>query len=502
MLTSNYKKLLNIIHTRHSDYWIKSGQRRALHLFQLAARRVPAYRDFLYKNNIQPDSIQEWSDYNKVPPVSKKNYLKIYPLEKLHWEGSIRKSMVWTSTSGSTGFPIFFSRDQALDTQYATILNDFLRNSSYGYKSSTLVIIGFGMGVWIGGLITYQAYQLIGKYTGIPISIITPGVNKEEILKILQKLGHHYNQIILVGYPPFLKDVIDEAIVEKIPLHRMHLRLHFAAEAITESFRNYLSEKIKINNIYRDIINIYGSADLGAMAYEGATSILAKRLALKKKELFTSIFSNISKTPTLAQFNSNYIFFEAEKGALLLTGNSTIPLIRYNIGDNGGTFSFKNLTVSMKENHIHFFQEAKKEKILSAINEMPFVYVYERSDFSTNLYGINIYPEVIREALLDKFLTHFLSGKFTMLTKLDSHQNQYLEINLELIKGQKRKKDFFLKVLSSIEQHLRERSSEYRELSTKLRKKNQLIKVLFWPFGYKPYFIQGIKQKWVMNNKS
>lgn len=79
--------ILKYIRTKKENFWIREGERRALKLFHLAARRVPAYKDFLRKNRVAPDKIKTYKDFQLVPTVSKKNYLREYPLEKLCWDG-------------------------------------------------------------------------------------------------------------------------------------------------------------------------------------------------------------------------------------------------------------------------------------------------------------------------------------------------------------------------------------------------------------------------------
>jgi len=496
---SSAQKILHLIRTKKDEFWSRERGRRPLALFHNAARRVPAYKDFLKKNKINPDKIRTFKDFKLVPPVSKKNYLRQYPLEKLCWDGHLNKPLVWTSTSGSTGEPFYFPRGERLDWEYSVLAELFLANSSYGAKGPTLVIVGFGMGVWIGGLITYKAFEIAARRGNHAVSIITPGINKKEIFHSLRNLSPHFAQTILVGYPPFVKDILDEAEeVEKINLKHLRLRILTAAEAYTEKFRDYLGRKAGIKNLLLDTLNIYGTADIGAMAYETPTSILIRRLSLSNKKLFHEIFKPIEKTPTLAQYNPFFITFESVEGDILLSGDSTIPLVRYAVGDHGGILSFNEAVQKLKEYDIDLKLEAKRAGISSYLYELPFVYVYERADFSTTLYGLQIYPETIREALLDKRLSRYLTGRFVMLTKFDAKQNQYLEINLELRKGKEVSKRFESEVCRKLVTHLRLKNSEFRELHDAI-KDRALPRLICWPAGHTKYFPLGIKQRWVIS---
>ncbi|MEK7612097.1 MAG: hypothetical protein AAB407_02025 [Patescibacteria group bacterium] len=487
--------ILQSIKSKKSAFWETEREQRALELFHAAAKRVPAYKDFLKKNSIQPAKIKTFSDFQSVPIVSKKDYLKEYPLEAVCWDGTLKKPLVFTSTSGSTGDPFYFPRGHELDWEASVAHEIFLSHHLQKNDDSTLVIVGFGMGVWIGGLITYEAFNLASNRKKHPVSILTTGINKKEIFNALKNIAPNFKQVILAGYPPFLKDILDEAENHGINLHKLNIRLLFAAESFPETFRDYVSKKAGIRNPYLDTLNVYGTADIGAMAWETPTAILMRRLAMKKKKLFNELFTPLEKTPTLTQYNPMFVTFEEQNGQVLLTGNNTIPLVRYAVGDHGGVMSYTEAEYAIKENGFDLKKEAGKAGIKD-IYELPFVYVYERNDFSTTLYGLQVYPEPIREALLEKPINQFLTGKFTMLTKFSKNHDQYLEINLELKNGKKPTTYLEKATLLRIVATLRAKNSEYRELSDYL-KKRAYPRLHFWPNEHPLYFKLGIKQKWV-----
>lgn len=487
---------LKLFGEKSSDYWSKKREENSLNLFHRAAEAVPAYKDFLKHNNVRPEKIQTWQDFQTLPSISKKNYLRKYKLEDVVWNGSLQQPLVFTATSGSTGTPVYFVRNQQLDWQYSVILESFLKEGLKDRPGPVLVIVSFGMGLWIGGVITYKAFELAAQRNNMPVSIITPGMNKKEIFNALRELSPQFGQTIISGYPPFLKDIIDEAPLQGIDIDKLNIRMTFAAEAITEQYRDYVAEKTKMKNALRDTLSIYGSADIGAMAYESNVSVLVKRLALGNKELFSDIFNNIQKTPTLAQFNPQYISFEEVNGELLLTGNSAIPLVRYAIGDNGGVFTYKELEEKMKKHGIDFDKELKKAGIDKSISELPFVYVYERIDLSTTFYGLLIFPEWIRESMLRGTARDHLTGKFTMITRYNNKEDQYIEINVELKKGKKENAQLKKELLENIVADLRKHSSEFTEISNQL-KKRAWPKIIFWPAEDPTHFAPGIKQKWV-----
>ena len=434
-----------------------------------------------------------------MPAVSKKNYLRQYDLADLAWGGTLKKNLVFTATSGSTGEPFYFPRSSKLDWQGSFVHEMFFNNGSRADKGPVLVLVCFGMGVWIGGLITYKGYEMAAARGGYPISILTPGINKKEIYNALKKLAPHFSQTILVGYPPFIKDIIDGAKNEGIDLHKLHIRLSFAAEAFTEQFRDYLVKVGKLKDPHLDTLNVYGSADIGAMGFETPISIFARRMALERKELFADVFGSIVKTPTLAQYIPGFITFEAPKGEVLLTGDNTIPLVRYAIGDNGGVLSFGEMEEKFKKHGVSLRKEASRRGNAYR-TELPFVYVYERNDLSTTLYGLQIYPEHVREALIHPSVQRVLTGKFSMATKYDAKHDQYLEVHLEQSRSEKVEKEFRDRILKMVVLNLERRNSEFKELHRFLGKR-AWPRLVFWPPEDTKYFRVGIKQQWVIKNQ-
>ena len=101
------------------EEWQRRGEQRALALFHAAAEHVPAYKDFLKKNQIRPEKIKTIEDFKKLPLLDKENYLRAYPLEKLCWYGQLSAAQMISVSSGSSGKPFFWPRGQILDTETA-----------------------------------------------------------------------------------------------------------------------------------------------------------------------------------------------------------------------------------------------------------------------------------------------------------------------------------------------------------------------------------------------
>lgn len=480
---------INLIRTKKSAFWQNKEKARRVHVTSAAAKRVPAYKKFLQQRGIK--SLKDWKN---IPATDKKTYLSKFSLSDLCWDGHLTKPLVFTSTSGSTGKPFYFPREEQLDWQASIIHESFLLSGRQARTEPTLIVVCFSMGIWIGGLITYQAFEMT-REKGYPISIATPGLNKVEIFKILKRIAPQFKHLILVGYPPFIKDIIDEAPEHRVNLKRMDTRIIFAAESFPENFREYIGKKLQMKDTLIDTMNIYGSADIGAMAFETPISILLRRIAISNQGVYRELFGKTSRLPTLAQYNPLFLSFEEVGGELYITGDSAIPLIKYRIGDHGGVFDFTEAIKRCKKHGIDLLAEAKKAGIKNLVTELPFVYVYERLDLSTTIYGLQVYPETIREILIKTPFGEYLTGKCTLITRFNRASDQYLEINLELKKGKKISGGLKKKLLSAILVNLFEKNAEFKELYTFLGKR-ALPKLIFWPYNHPLHFTQGVKQRW------
>ncbi|MDE1919089.1 MAG: phenylacetate--CoA ligase family protein [Patescibacteria group bacterium] len=478
--------------------WSRATLSTIFKRFKEACKNVPAYRHFLERLGVDPSSIRTAKSIDRIPAVSKANYLRVHPWDKLCVAGALaNEPLVLTATSGSTGQPFYIPRTNDVHDAAMVFHRLFIERSGLDKSKPTLVVVAFGMGVWIGGVLTYEAFSRISE-SGWPLSIITPGVNKKEIFEALTHIGPAYEQVILCGYPPFVKDLIDDAPEHGINWKHWNMRVICAAEAFSEHFREYLMQKTGMKDPYRSVMNIYGSAELGTMATETPLSILLRRLALKHEALYRKLFSEAHRLPTLAQFIPDFTAFEAGKGGeVYATGGAVLPLIRYDIGDQGGVFSYADAERKCKEVGIDLAAEIKRASINDTVMELPFVYLYERADLSTKLYGAIIFPEHVKIGLQNPALEKFITGRFTMTTENDAKHNEYLEINIELQHGVKDGEPIRAALVESIVKSLSASSGEY--LNNYINMRERVVpRVVFWPHEHPKYFHPGIKQKWVI----
>ncbi|HVC36018.1 MAG TPA: hypothetical protein VNE40_01040 [Candidatus Dormibacteraeota bacterium] len=459
--------------------------------------RVPAYRDFLKSKNFSPNQVKGIEDFFKIPCINKDNYLRKYPQEMLCWDGNFAGSQwVISTTSGSTGQPFYFPRENSQDWQYAITAELYLRSNFSIQNRSTLYIVAFPMGAWIGGLFTYEALKIVAEHGGYNLSIITPGIHKQEVIKAVKQLGHNFDQIIIGAYAPFLKDILDDGIREGIKWNKYNLGFVFSAEAFSEKFRDYVLKATASQDPLKTTLNHYGTVDMGTMAHETPESIMIRR-TLNEVDKLNILFPEDKRQPTFAQYNPELFYFEAEENNLFCTAYSGLPLVRYDLKDYGGLLNRAEIQTRLSEQGIDIEVLARKHNINNNLWNLPFIYIYERNDFSVSYYAFLIYPDTVRRALQNESLHPEITGKFSMQSDYDNEGRQRLHIHVETKHGIVHSQSLNAKIQKAIHETLIEESSEYRETNRMIGDDAQPI-IYLWEYEDPTHFRSGTKQNWTI----
>jgi len=494
---SKIEVILKDLRTRPEREFLDAGATKALKQFQEMARRVPAYREYLAARQFDAASVRTPAGFTSVPPVDKADYLRKYPRADLCWDGDLKsKSWIISTTSGSTGEPFYFPRGAEQDEQYALTAELYLRSNFKIHERSTLYIVAFPMGAWIGGVFTYEALRRVAENGPYALSIITPGINKQEVIKAVQNLARDFDQIIIGSYAPFLKDIIDDGIRAGVDWPSYNLGIVFSAEGFSEKFRDYVAAKTGLKNIYTDTLNHYGTVDQGTIAHETPVCILIRRLALANPELYQAIFGQPTKIPTLCQYHPEHFYFEDHDGDIYCSADSGLPLVRYDLKDRGGVITLARMEKIFAEQGLNLRDEMAAAGIADTLWNLPFVYVYERSDFSVSFFAFQVYPETVRNALAQGDFPEKLTGKFTMTVDYDTEGQQQLTIHLELKPETPESAEMEEAARAAIVERLLQENSEYRQTHQEYGERVH-PKLVFWLYEHPTYFRPGTKQKWV-----
>jgi phenylacetate-CoA ligase len=468
-----------------------TGEAAALGLFHEVARRVPAYQDFLRRHGVDAATVRTMADFRQLPLIDKANYLTQYPLHELTWDGSLEKLAMISVSSGSTGQPFFWPRGIEQDEEGAWFHEQLFRHIFEVEKRRTLLVICFSMGTWIAGsYTTASALKLIAE--GLSMNVVTPGIEKAEAIKAIKHLAPYYEQIILAGYPPLTKDIVEEGRREGINWRSFRTRFLWAGESFSEEWRTFLLQKVGSADPYHDSASVFGSADAALLGHETPATVLARRLLARRPAQLKRLLGT-TILPSLVQYYPERRFFEIVDGELVFTARAGIPLVRYNIHDLGGIVDYETFTNQLGP---AWTEGLERYSIDAERWRLPFVYLGGRKDFTVTIYGVNIYPENVKAALIDPRLRSKVTGKFTMATKNRSDMDQYFEINVELARGQGVTPVLQALVEEVVLAKLMRLNAEYHRLHVAIGPKS-LPQITLIPWGHPEYFKMGVKHRWV-----
>ena len=478
----------------HEDerFWMEQGAQKALRIFHDAAVRVPAYRDFLKHAQVDHEHIVTIEDFAGVPITTPENYIAAYPLEKRCWDGKLSATQFVATSSGTKGEPKYWPRNGQQDYEQA-LTHEFLYRTCFQIdQRTTLLLIGFPMGIYISGMATVLPSWLTAlEHPGLTVMSI--GNNKSEMVRAVKNLSVSYEQTILIGHPFFIKDVIETGSREGIVWARKNLGLLFCSEGFTEEWRQYVGKKAGMHPADLRMFNTYGSSEMLLMAYETSMSIGVKAL-LERDADFLQALTGDPIAPQLFQYNPLLRYIESVEGELVFTCASGLPLIRFNLHDRGQVFSLQHV-----ESVVHTSFKTSAGRSLRAkgtIAQLPLVALWGRSDHSLKFHGANIYPEHVKVGISDKQFLEALTGKFTLRKFLSRNMDQFLEINVELCPGIRESKQLKDQIQERIIETLYRVNLEYKDMSTHL-KKDVRPRIVLRPYQHPRYFKPGLKPRYI-----
>jgi phenylacetate-CoA ligase len=398
-----------------------------LALFHTVVNSVPAYRQFLQVQGIDPASIQTLSAFQQLPLVTKANYIKQYPIAEICRAGNLSTCDMLAVSSGSTGEPTCWPRQMSDELEIASRFEYIFRESFQADRRSTLAVICFALGTWVGGMYTAACCRWLAS-KGYQIAVITPGNNKTEILRVVQALGAQFEQIVLLGYPPFLKDAIETGIQQGVRWSDYAVKLVMAGEVFSEEWRSLVGQRLGSIDYCYDSASLFGTADAGVLGHETPLSICIRRFLASHPDAARQLFGE-SRLPTLVQYDPTSRFFEVHEGTLLFSGDNGVPLIRYHIADNGGIISYEKMFQFLRD---WGFDPLTVLETKRGIHALPFVYVFGRSQFAISYFGANLYPENIAVGLEHELVRDWVTGKFVMQIIEDENGNRFLSVVVEL----------------------------------------------------------------------
>ncbi len=415
----------------------KRGEKYALGALSAAVSRTKAYPDFLRERGVTLSANPTMEEFKRLPFTSKVDYVDRYELDELCVDGDLTRAYSVERSSGHSGDVYYWLRLPEEDELFPSYLEFAAIQWFRVHEHKTLVLITLSLGTWTAGEKYAQAMREIAATGKYQMSVMTPGSNLEEVLEIVQDVSRFYEQVVVIGYPPFVKTMLDEGVRRGIDWPKVKLKIAVGGEGYSEQWREHVARMIGVDPRV-DLLSVtggYGAADIGlSVGREYPITVMIRRLCTQDPTLAEALFpdprGHHSTLPSLLQYNPAMYYIEAHEGEIAFTVLSGIPLIRYIIRDSGGVMPFDEMMQVVKA-HGHD-PEAELAKIgygPDQIWQMPFVWIHGRSDGTVSIMGANVFPENIHAVLADADDTDIVTFKLKVETTDDIKQR--LVISLE-----------------------------------------------------------------------
>jgi phenylacetate-CoA ligase len=309
---------------------------RLLRAFRRAAAEVPAYRTLLGEHAVGIDHVADLASFSRSCPVlSKHNTFSRFPLDQLSVGGRLRNVADVLTSSGHGGRFAFgvVSRRQALSgVQFI----DRAFDDAFDITSRrTLTINCLPMGVIFSSRL---------------MTVATTSVREDMALALVEAFGHHYDQIVLVGDPLFLKRLTDFAAERRFDWKQHRVNVLIGEETFGERFREYLAACLGLNADQGDrgyVMSSFGVGELGLhLCYETPATISLRRAARTDPSFAFDLLGvgpgDGMPLPMIFSFDPLRMFIEIIEPDELGYGRMTIsmldpermvPLLRYQTGD-------------------------------------------------------------------------------------------------------------------------------------------------------------------------
>ena len=383
------------------------SQNRALKAFEKTALKVPAYSRFLKEKDVSAASVRTIEDFKKyVPVIDKDKTFRLYSREikKLCLLDEIKDASMIVSSSGYSGsFSYGINTQKEIEKSQEAIdfVLDYIFNVS---EKKTLLINCLAMGVRIHSAL---------------VTVVDTSVRPDIVIGVIRTFSPCYDQIILVGENSFVKKVLEDGIEEGLDWKRIKLHMVLGEEILPENLRTYFADILGINpdeeNCSSLIGSSFGVAEFGLnIFYETSELIRIRRLMHRDKKLKKALIGrDLDNLPVLFQYNPMRVYVEdipKDNGLsdIVLTNleeDTNIPLVRYNIEDEGMGISFQQLKDTLESCGYGSYVPRIR---------LPLAAIWGRDKLMLEE-GFAVRPEFVKELLYqDKNIASGITGNFRL----------------------------------------------------------------------------------------
>ena len=326
-----------------------ASERRLVKAFRNAALRLPAYRTLLQEHGTAVSRIRSVADFVSHCPILKKdNTFARFPLDHLCMPGTMRNLANIVTSSGQGGRFAFGLNDRRQAKRAVDLVDLGLEYAFQVGRRRTLLINCLPMGV---------------GFVSNAVTIAETSVREDMVVAVANQLGPHFEQIILLGDPLFLKRLTEFSEDRKFDWSSFRTHIIIGEEPFPEAYRDYLALHFGINPddpTHGMIGSSMGVGELGMnLGYETRQTIALRRLAHRDPVFCQSLFGNQAasdRLPVLFAYNPLRTYMEVlrsrggdDYGELtisMIEPDLPVPLMRYQPGDRARLISVEDVAQS------------------------------------------------------------------------------------------------------------------------------------------------------------
>ena len=468
----NYQRFRNFFLRQSPEAIEAFREKYLLYTFHHNAQHIPQYKKFLQQHQVNHSAIHNIQDFlDKVPETNKKSYIFSTPyLTKLCLDGDYHNINMLVKSSGHSGKQCYWATSHRTDLFAQTILSIGLDQNFQISTKKTLIINGFILGSWVTGI-------LFSEFASSHCTVINTGPDKEEIFQTITDIGDQYQQILIAGYPPFIKEFVDYGKAIKFPWKKH--TFHFAAggEDFPEAWRDYIMKQAHGAKIRSG----FGASDIGILGgIETDDTVFIRRLAEKNKHLRKALFGDVQENPMLFQYPTNLFIHTNEQQELVFTTilpEAVEPVIKYNLEDIGGILSYHEM-----EEKLHRFGIHRTFSL-----PLPFLFVVGRVSGPVKFHAFLMYPENVEDCVYkNPEIAKTTTGKFKLRTIVTRDHEHVLQIEFQLKKGVRKSSKLLLGYTTLCTKTLAEVNGGYKAVYTRIQEK-AIPRIKLYTYEQYPY---------------
>jgi phenylacetate-CoA ligase len=300
--------------------------------FQRAASHVPAYRRLLREHGVDAAAIVDVETFAaRCPILTKANTFDRFPIDELCAEGAMA-DLADVLTSSGHGGRFSFGLSTRRQRAEAPAMIDYALDEAFEIsRRRTLVINCLPMGV---------------GFSSATATVATTSVREDMAIALVTTFGHHYDQIVIVTDPLFIRRLLDHARDRGVDWKKYRVGVVVGEEIFGEQFRSYVTGRLGLDADRPEggyIMSSFGVGELGLhLCFETPATIALRRAAARDPELARELFGTFAVLPTVLAYNPLRTWIEAVSpdssgyGRMTISMLDTalpIPLLRYQTGD-------------------------------------------------------------------------------------------------------------------------------------------------------------------------